>query len=95
MRSESAEHLADSEYQLRALWGLSAHRIAVGDYRDGLQHAERFRALASEQGDTAAWLFGGRMTGAALHYLGDQANARQHLRPGGHALCFHRPRGRT
>jgi predicted ATPase len=82
---QSAEHLADNEYQLRALWGLSAHRIAVGDYRDALQLAERFRALASEQGDTGVWLFGGRMTGAALHYLGDQANARQHL----HQVVMH------
>ena len=60
-------------------FGLSAYRIAVGDYRDGLQLAERFCVLANEQGDTAAWLIGGRMIGAALHYIGDQANARQHL----------------
>jgi predicted ATPase len=76
---QGAENLANSEYQLRALWGLSAYRIAVGDYRDGLQFAERFCVLANERGDTAAWLNGGRMIGAALHYIGDQANARQHL----------------
>ena len=76
---ETAERLADGEYQLRALWGLSAHRIAVGDYRAGLALAERFRALANERGDLAAWLIGGRMTGAALHYLGHQTEARQHL----------------
>ena len=76
---QGAENLANGEYQLRALWGLSAHRIAVGDYRDGLRLAERFCAVASEHGDTAARLNGSRMIGAALHYIGDQGNARQHL----------------
>ena len=76
---EMAERLADGEYQLRALWGLSAYRIAVGDYRDGLALAEKFRILALERGDVAAWLMGGRMTGAALHYLARETEARQHL----------------
>ena len=76
---EAAEHLADVEYQLRALWGLSAYRIAVGEYRAGLELAERFRAIAHDGGDMAAWLMGGRMTGAALHYLGRETEAQEHL----------------
>jgi hypothetical protein len=51
----------------------------MGDYRAGLQLAEKFRDLAKEQSDTAAWLIGCRMTGAARHYLGHQTAARQDL----------------
>jgi predicted ATPase/DNA-binding winged helix-turn-helix (wHTH) protein len=76
---ETAERLADGEYQLRALWGLSAYHIAIGDYRAGLALAEKFRTLAGEHGDIAAWIMGGRMTGAALHYLARETEARQHL----------------
>ena len=74
-----AESLDDSEYQLRAIWGLFVCRMYVGDYRGALGLAERFCTVATKKGDPAAGLIGDRLTGTALHYLGDQINARQHI----------------
>ena len=69
-----AERLADTEYQLRALWGLWHFHASRGECRRALALAERFRDRAAA--DRAV---GERMVGASLHYLGDQTNARQHV----------------
>src|SRR5262249_12919176 len=76
---ELAEKLNDNEYQLRAMWGLFIYRMYVGDFRSALALADKFCAVADRKGDAAARLIGHRLTGTALHYLGDQANARPHL----------------
>ena len=75
---ELAESLADTEYQLRALWGLWHFRVARGECRTGLGLAERFCERVA-QAAPADWPLGERMVGASLHYLGDQTTARQHL----------------
>ena len=41
--------------------------------------AHRFSGLAAKKNFPQDLLVGERMTGTALHYLGDQADARQHL----------------
>jgi predicted ATPase/DNA-binding winged helix-turn-helix (wHTH) protein len=74
-----AERLDESEYQLRAMWGLWVYRVYVGDCRGALALAEQFCAVADKKGDAAARPIGDRLTGIALHYLGDHANARRHL----------------
>jgi hypothetical protein len=74
-----AERLDESEYQLRAMWGLWVYRVYVGDCRGALALAEQFCALADRKGDAAARPIGDRLTGIALHYLGEHANARRHL----------------
>jgi predicted ATPase/DNA-binding winged helix-turn-helix (wHTH) protein len=74
-----AESLDDREYQLRTIWGLFVCRIYVGDYRGALGLAERFRTVATKKGDPAAGLIGDRLAGTALHYLGDQPSAQQHI----------------
>jgi len=76
---EIAEQLDDTEYQLRALRGLWAYRLNSGEHRTALTLARRFCDLAVNQANPTDPLVGERMIGTALHYLGDQTNARHHL----------------
>jgi predicted ATPase len=71
-----AEGLADTEYQLAALWGLWLVHITRGEARTARVLVDRFCGLATDPVDR---LRGERMMGASLHYLGDQAKARQIL----------------
>jgi predicted ATPase/DNA-binding winged helix-turn-helix (wHTH) protein len=74
-----AESLQDTEYQLRALWGLWSYRFSSGEYRAALAFAQRFDSLAAQQPDPADRLIADRMIGTVLHYLGDQDGARRHI----------------
>jgi predicted ATPase/DNA-binding winged helix-turn-helix (wHTH) protein len=76
---EIAENLNDADYQLRGLWGLFVHRFTNGDYRAAMAVAERFSRLAASTENPTDVLIGGRLIGNALHILGDQTGARQHL----------------
>jgi tetratricopeptide (TPR) repeat protein len=76
---EIAEHLPDSDYQLRVLWGLSIYRVYVGKYRAALAYARRFRAVAHKKDDIVARLSGDRLIATALHYLGRHTSARRRL----------------
>ena len=71
-----ATDLADTEYQLAALWGLWLVHITRGEARPALALVERFCGLATHPVDRPR---GERMMGASLHYLGEHANARQIL----------------
>ena len=71
-----ADRLGDTEYQLRALWGLWQFRVSRGECRPALELAERFCSRVVDPADRPV---GERMLGASLHYLGDQPNARRHL----------------
>jgi predicted ATPase/DNA-binding winged helix-turn-helix (wHTH) protein len=69
----------DVEHEARALWGLwNAHQYG-GEPRDALIMAQRFRGLAGRTGKSTLCLLGMRIEGAALHYLGKQAEARENL----------------
>src|SRR5215467_5679989 len=74
-----AERLQDTEYQLRALWGLWSYQMSSGRHRAALAFARRFRSLSAKQPDPADRLIADRMIGTVLHYIGDQTNARRHL----------------
>lgn len=74
-----AEALDDTDYRLRSLWGLWAGHMNNGAFRTALELARQFRSLAAGSGDPADKLVGERMTGAALHFLGDQPGARRHI----------------
>jgi len=74
-----AESLDDTEYQLRALWGLWICGLSGGEYRTALAIAQKFCSIAANQPDPADLLIGDRMIGTPLHYLGDQTNARRHI----------------
>jgi predicted ATPase len=74
-----AERLHDVDYELRALWGLWASHMNNGQFRQALQLAERFGAVATKAKDPADPLIGDRMVGAALHFLGEQTRARGYI----------------
>ena len=76
---EIAERLNDTDYQMRALYGLWACGNLGGEYQAPLVFAQRFCSLAVKQADPADLLIGDRMTGVVLHFLGDQASAREHI----------------
>jgi predicted ATPase len=76
---EIAEKLDDADYQLRALWGLWIFRLSDGKFRDALALARRFKKAASKASDPADALVADRMIGLVLHFLGQHAEARQHI----------------
>jgi predicted ATPase/DNA-binding winged helix-turn-helix (wHTH) protein len=76
---EIAEGLGDTQYQLRALYGLWACRLNCGEYGVTLTLARRFYSLAQDRGDPADLPIGDQMIGVSLHYCGDQTNARRHI----------------
>ena len=76
---EIADSLDDTDYRLRALWGLWVDRMNDGAVGDAMRLAERLSLLASSSADPIALQISERTMGFALHFLGDQANARRHI----------------
>ncbi len=76
---ELAESLDDSEYRLRALWGMWAYRLSRGECRVALHLAQEFCNLVAKEADITNQPICDRMIGFSLHYLGDQDDARRHL----------------
>ncbi len=76
---ELAERNGDTDYGLRALWGLWAGTINNGDFRAALALARRFNEASARAVDEADRAIGDRLIGVCLHFLGDQPNARRHV----------------
>jgi predicted ATPase/DNA-binding winged helix-turn-helix (wHTH) protein len=76
---EHAERLGDTEYQLRALGGLSSFHTSSGRHRVALPLAQRFHTLAANRSDPGDRLIGERLIGISQHYLGDHMSARRHF----------------
>src|SRR5439155_2216384 len=76
---EIADDLEDTDYRLRALWGLWVHCMNASDVRQAMSLAERFSRVAANSTDLLASPVGDRMIGFALHFLGKQADARRHI----------------
>lgn len=76
---ELAESLGDPEYKSRALYGLWLTSVHTGGYPAALAFAKKFRSLAESTGDAAGAVTGDRIVGVALHFLGDQSDARAHI----------------
>jgi predicted ATPase len=74
-----AESLDNSEYRLRALYGLWFFNTNKGRHRAALVHAERFRALAAARTNANDGLVGARILSTTFHILGDQSSARSHI----------------
>jgi len=74
-----AEELDDTDYRLRALWGLYIDHLTRGDYRTALACAERFHQLTASAAESTDRFMGERMIGTALHMLGNQNDARRHF----------------
>jgi predicted ATPase/DNA-binding winged helix-turn-helix (wHTH) protein len=76
---EIAERLDDKDYKQRALWGLCINQFNNGEFRAALGFARRFAELVSGSTDRIDLLTGDRILATALHYIGDQKNARFHI----------------
>jgi len=74
-----AESLKDTDYQLRARWGLWTVCVTGGKHRNGLALAQEFVILAENGRDPEGLLVGERLVGTSRHFLGEQAVARWHL----------------
>ncbi len=66
---EIADRLDDTDYRLRALWGLWVDRMNSGDVRQAMALAETFSRAAANSTDPLASPVGDRMTGFALLFL--------------------------
>ncbi|MBV8132975.1 MAG: winged helix-turn-helix domain-containing protein [Alphaproteobacteria bacterium] len=74
-----ADRLKNTEYRLRALWGLWSYRMNCGEFRAALAFAQRFHRLAGKQPDPADRLIADRMIGTVLRFMGDLSNARRRI----------------
>ena len=78
---ELAEVVDDTRYRLGAIFGLYAYHLTTGEYRIALDLAQKFAAAAAGAAERSEVPIGNRLIGQALHILGDQPGARQHLEP--------------
>jgi tetratricopeptide (TPR) repeat protein len=76
---ELAEQLDDTGYRLRALWGLCIDQFNNGQFRTALEYAQRYGGLVENSTDPVDLVMADRILATALHYLGDQNNARIHI----------------
>jgi predicted ATPase len=74
-----AEDLKDTDYQLRAQWGLWTVCVTGGKHRHGLAMAKTFAHLAEKSRDPEGLFVGERLVGISHHFLGEQTVARRHL----------------
>ena len=74
-----AERLSSRDYLLRALWGLSINQLNDGQFRRALEFAHRFREVADGSDDPIELIMTDRLLATALHYLGEQQQARSHI----------------
>ena len=78
---ELAERLDDTEYRLRAIYGLYVLRLIFRDHRGALELGERMRALTASMLEPTEELVARRFVGSVLHIMGDQRAARRHVEP--------------
>jgi predicted ATPase len=74
-----AERLGDTDYRLRALWGLWAGHMNNGELDAAQALAARFARTARDSTEPSDRAVSDRMTGAVLHFRGDQLRARRHV----------------
>jgi predicted ATPase/DNA-binding winged helix-turn-helix (wHTH) protein len=74
-----AERLNDSDYLLRALWGLCIDQFNNGAFRKALEFAHRFSAAVAGSANTVDLMMAERLLATTLHYLGDQNLAYLHI----------------
>ena len=90
---EIADRLDDTDYRLRALWGLWVDRMNSGDVRQAMALAETFSRAAANSTDPLASPVGDRMTGFALLFLGELTQAKRAIERmlGGPRPSVHEP----
>jgi predicted ATPase len=73
---ELAEKLDDKDFRLRALWGLCIDQFNNGAFGNARAFADRFTEAAANSSDKTDLMLADRLLAVALHYLGDQSEAR-------------------
>jgi predicted ATPase/DNA-binding winged helix-turn-helix (wHTH) protein len=73
---ELAEKLDDKDFRLRALWGLCIDQFNNGAFGKARALADRFTEAAANSSDKTDLMLADRLMAVALHYLGDQSEAR-------------------
>ena len=76
---ELSERQANTDHQLRALWGLWAVHLNRCELRAALAMAQKFSDLAERHAGRQDRLVGDRMVGYLLHLIGEQQDARRHI----------------
>ena len=76
---ELADRLDDKDFRLRALWGLCIDQFNNGQFGKARALADRFANAAANSHDKSDLMLGDRLMAVALHYLGDQNDAREHI----------------
>jgi predicted ATPase/DNA-binding winged helix-turn-helix (wHTH) protein len=71
-----AEALSDTEYQVRALYGLWVFHLRIAELRQALSLAEQLKRVAETAGDLSGVLTAARLIGTSLHFIGEQGQAR-------------------
>lgn len=74
-----ATSLQDTDYQLRAVWGLFVATFNEGKFSSAVMRAEIFRKVAANSANPSDIKAGDRLLGFALHMLGRQAEAREYV----------------
>lgn len=74
-----AEQLDDSDYLLRALWGLCIDQFNNGKFRKALEFARRFSEVVAGSSNSVDLMMADRLLATTLHYLGDQNLAHYHI----------------
>ncbi|OAF10646.1 ATPase [Bradyrhizobium centrolobii] len=73
---ELADGLDDKDFRLRALWGLCIDQFNNGEFGKARALADRFTEAAASSPDKTDLMLADRLMAVALHYLGDQMEAR-------------------
>ena len=84
---EIAERLADTEYRLRALWGLWTCQHYIGAYRTALALAQRFSDLAATGADPADLLYRRSNDGLVAALFGRPERCKESSRAYARSLC--------
>ena len=74
-----AETVGDTDYCLRALWGLWAGKMNSGEFTAATELTYRFCRLAPSSEDPVDRAFGDRMLGTSLHFMGELSGSRHHI----------------
>jgi predicted ATPase/DNA-binding winged helix-turn-helix (wHTH) protein len=79
LSQELAEHLEDTDYRMRALWGHWIYRTNRGDFVESLRISRELTRLADGSTDSLDAILAERLLGVTLHYRGEQDEARRCL----------------
>jgi predicted ATPase/DNA-binding winged helix-turn-helix (wHTH) protein len=74
-----AEQLGDTDYRLRAFWGLWINRANKGDFAEALNLAGQLGQVVRRSTDTLSHILVDRLLGTTSYYRGDQTAARRYL----------------